>query len=42
MILRQLLHHDPVIAASYFIGCAGKGVAAIVDPVEDPAPAPVL
>lgn len=36
MILRQLLHHDPVIAASYLIGCGGKGVAAVVDPVGDP------
>ena len=34
MILRQFLHTDPV-AASYFLACAGKGVAAIVDPVGD-------
>lgn len=37
MILRQLLHLEPAIAASYFIGCAGKGAAAIVDPVDDPS-----
>jgi len=37
MILRQLLHHDPVIAASYVIGCVGKGAAAVVDPVAEPA-----
>lgn len=37
MILRQLLHYEPAIAASYLVGCAGKGVAAIIDPVADPA-----
>jgi glyoxylase-like metal-dependent hydrolase (beta-lactamase superfamily II) len=37
MILRQLLHHDPAIAASYLVGCAGKGVGVVVDPVADPA-----
>lgn len=37
MILRQLLHHDPVIAASYMVGCAGKGIAAVVDPVAAPS-----
>lgn len=36
MILRQLLHHEPTIAVSYLIGCAGKEVAAIVDPVAAP------
>ena len=35
MILRQFLHTDPVIAASYFLGCAGRGAAAVVDPVGD-------
>ncbi len=35
MILRQFLHSDPVIAASYLVGCAGKGVSAVVDPMED-------
>jgi glyoxylase-like metal-dependent hydrolase (beta-lactamase superfamily II) len=34
MILRQFLHTDPV-ALSYFAACAGKGVAAVVDPVGD-------
>ena len=36
MILRQFLHTDPVIAASYLIGCGGKGVAVLVDPVDEP------
>jgi glyoxylase-like metal-dependent hydrolase (beta-lactamase superfamily II) len=35
MILRQLLHQDPVVAASYLIGCGGKGVAAVIDPVAE-------
>jgi glyoxylase-like metal-dependent hydrolase (beta-lactamase superfamily II) len=34
MILRQYLHTDPVIAASYLFGCAGH--AAVVDPVGEP------
>lgn len=34
MILRQFLHTEPV-AASYLVGCGGKGVAAVIDPVED-------
>jgi len=37
MFLRQYLHVDPTVAASYLFGCAGKGVAAAVDPVADPA-----
>ena len=37
MILRQFLHSDP-IAISYFLGCAGHGVAAVVDPLGDIAP----
>lgn len=36
MILRQLLHTDPVVAASYIFGCGGKGVAAVCDPIEAP------
>ena len=36
MILRQFLHTDPVIAASYLIGCGGKGVSVVVDPVDPP------
>jgi glyoxylase-like metal-dependent hydrolase (beta-lactamase superfamily II) len=32
MILRQFLHSDPV-AASYLLGCVGKGLGAVVDPV---------
>lgn len=37
MILRQLLHTDPVIAASYVVGCAGKSACAVIDPVDPPA-----
>lgn len=36
MILRQYLHTDPVIGASYLFGCAGHGVSAVVDPVGEP------
>jgi len=36
VVLRQFLHYQPAIAASYLVGCAGKGVAVIVDPVDDP------
>lgn len=36
MIVRQFLHTDPVVAASYFIACGGKQVAAVIDPVVDP------
>jgi glyoxylase-like metal-dependent hydrolase (beta-lactamase superfamily II) len=35
MIFRQYLHTDPVVGTSYLFGCGGKGVAAVVDPVED-------
>jgi glyoxylase-like metal-dependent hydrolase (beta-lactamase superfamily II) len=34
MILRQYLDAEPVVAASYLLGCGGKGVGAVVDPVE--------
>ncbi|MDE2361083.1 MAG: MBL fold metallo-hydrolase [Hyphomicrobiales bacterium] len=37
MILRQFLHREPV-AVSYLIGCGGKGMAAVVDPVGDIEP----
>ena len=36
MIFRQYLHEDRS-CASYLIGCASKGVAAIVDPQGDPS-----
>jgi hydroxyacylglutathione hydrolase len=36
MIFRQFLHEQPVTAASYLVGCAGHGVAAIVDPLSPP------
>ncbi len=35
MILRQFLHIEPVVAASYLVGCGGKGVSAVIDPLED-------
>jgi glyoxylase-like metal-dependent hydrolase (beta-lactamase superfamily II) len=35
MIFRQYLHTEPVIAVSYLIGCGGRGLGAVVDPVED-------
>jgi glyoxylase-like metal-dependent hydrolase (beta-lactamase superfamily II) len=35
MILRQFLHTEPVVAASYLFGCGGKAAAAVVDPVID-------
>src|SRR4030095_6712688 len=38
MIVRQLLHTDPAVAASYFVGCAGKRKAMVIDPVADPEP----
>jgi glyoxylase-like metal-dependent hydrolase (beta-lactamase superfamily II) len=34
VILRQYLTTDPVVAASYLLGCGGKSVGAVVDPVE--------
>lgn len=36
MIVRQYLHTDPVIAASYLFGCGGHSAGAIVDPVGEP------
>ena len=36
MIVRQFLHTDPVIAASYIIGCGGKSACIVVDPVDAP------
>jgi glyoxylase-like metal-dependent hydrolase (beta-lactamase superfamily II) len=37
MVLRQFLYTDPTVAASYLVGCGGKGLAAIVDPVGEPS-----
>ncbi|NJO32148.1 MAG: MBL fold metallo-hydrolase [Rhodospirillales bacterium] len=34
MILRQLLHTDPV-GISYLLGCGGKATGAVIDPVAD-------
>jgi hydroxyacylglutathione hydrolase len=36
MILRQFLHTDPVVAASYLFGCGGHAAGAVVDPVGTP------
>ena len=36
MILRQFLHVDPVIAASYIVGCGGKATCVVVAPVDEP------
>jgi glyoxylase-like metal-dependent hydrolase (beta-lactamase superfamily II) len=36
MILRQFLHTDPTIAASYILGCGSQAAGAVVDPVESP------
>lgn len=36
MIVRHYLHHDPVIAISYIVGCGGKAAGAVVDPVAPP------
>ena len=36
MILRQFLHTEPVVAASYLFGCGGKAIGGVVDPVADP------
>src|SRR5574338_1184138 len=37
MIVRQFLHTEPVVAASYYIGCAGMKQALVIDPVGAPA-----
>ncbi len=34
MILRQYLNFEPAVVASYLVGCAGKAVGAVIDPVE--------
>ena len=33
MILRQFLHREPV-AVSYLVGCAGKGLGAVIEPLD--------
>jgi hydroxyacylglutathione hydrolase len=35
MILRQYLHTQPIVAASYLLGCGGQASGAIIDPVGD-------
>jgi glyoxylase-like metal-dependent hydrolase (beta-lactamase superfamily II) len=37
MMLRQFLHHEPAVAVSYLIGCAGQHASTVIDPVADPA-----
>lgn len=37
MILRQFLHTDPVIGASYLLGCGGHAAGVVVDPIAEPA-----
>jgi glyoxylase-like metal-dependent hydrolase (beta-lactamase superfamily II) len=37
MILRQFLHTEPTVAASYLFGCGGQQAGAVVDPIESPA-----
>jgi hydroxyacylglutathione hydrolase len=34
MLFRQYLHHDPVVAISYFFGCGSQSQGVVVDPVE--------
>ena len=36
MILRQYLHDEPTIAASYLLGCGSREAGAVVDPIEAP------
>jgi glyoxylase-like metal-dependent hydrolase (beta-lactamase superfamily II) len=36
MILRQYLHFDPAIGASYLFGCGGHAAGAVVDPIGKP------
>jgi len=36
VIVRQYLHTEPVVAASYLFGCGGKARGAVVDPLDDP------
>ena len=35
MLFRQYLDREPVIAASYLLGCPTKGIGAVVDPIGD-------
>lgn len=36
MIVRQYLHTETVVAASYLFGCGEKARGAVVDPVSEP------
>jgi hydroxyacylglutathione hydrolase len=35
MILRQFLHTEPAVAASYLLGCGGKAMGMVIDPVAE-------
>ncbi len=35
MLFRQYLDKEPVIAASYLLGCPTQGIGAVVDPIRD-------
>ena len=35
MLFRQYLDREPVIAASYLLGCPTRGIGAVVDPIGD-------
>lgn len=37
MILRQYLHEEATIAASYILGCGSRAMGAVIDPVAEPA-----
>ncbi len=37
MIVRQFLHTEPTVAASYVFGCGSRSAGVVVDPVEPPA-----
>jgi glyoxylase-like metal-dependent hydrolase (beta-lactamase superfamily II) len=37
MILRQFLHMEPTVAASYLFGCGGQQAGGVIDPIESPA-----
>ncbi len=34
MLFRQFLDREPVIAASYLLGCPTKGIGAVVEPPQ--------
>ena len=38
MILRQYVHTEPVIAASYLLGCGGRKLGTMVDDIPPALP----